>query len=548
MKQFTPPTLFEDVDFDYEFEPTIIKQQTVDNTTIQHFYINGRRCGDAITRIYGVLAYQTASAPVIIVVGEVGKAIDISLLEYWATNGFVAVSIDYAGDIGIGFHTVYPLATQYANLNKAGRHLKYVDTTARDTSWYEYDFSTRRIIQYMLNNYCQNNLIGICSLGGIADKIAIHTLATCKELLCGAIIFGSLWDKVEEISPDLNIDKLTNTIEALDQKERWLSGICSQSYLQYVSQPIYLLTGVNSTKTNILDNNQGLYRCKNICSQALYINGLIDIITPNVLENIKNWFLTNFSNQQSTLKKPKVSFNTRKGQLYAKVSNFKDVTISYTVSDISGSALSWRRANIVQEGSNTLGFIDVFDINSTITVLATVNCNGVFVSSDPHTILANKYKIRVKNKSRIFYQNASGLGNFLPLVYDQNSAYTSFEPLSVGIGAYGISGICGKHFGTFEILEYAFNERDSYIMLDIYSAIASQVTLCIITNWASANQCAYSKSLQLCGGRLWQKTKIDLTDLKSPQGKPFDIADIHKISLLLIDADQQIILNNILFG
>ncbi|MDD3831787.1 MAG: hypothetical protein PHW00_03940 [Clostridia bacterium] len=549
---YTPKSLFTDTDIgQLPFDKQVVKSHRTKGVTVEYIYFTGRKCEDGISIIYGVIAYQKLNQPAIIFIGEIGKRIDEDNLIYWARQGYTTICIDYAGDMGQGAHTIYPDSIFYANLNQAGRYLRYVDYDAKRTTWYEYDYNTLRAISLLEKEYGADKIV-LCSQGGKASKVAVHTLAFNSNICSGAIAFGNVWEEYNGNRREIDgmtASQLTDSIEKMEEEERWLAGICTQTYLVDVHQPVFLITGANSTKTNMLDNRAGMSRCPNRYSRSWFVPNLIDNIVDEVRKNLQEWFqLTMHS--RPVPPEPKVSIKRKEGRITAVAQGSVDNTsISYALSLDDKKGKYWITPALDTEEDCVKTDIVVYDSNATLTIFANTTNNGFTCSSEPLSIKLGNYSNLVEQKlPKLLYANTQDITQFMPIVIDNNQVYTVDQTLKIKKGAFNIKGCAGRNIATFALGQYAFDTiKDCSLSMDIYSAQPQDIEISYVVNWGESNQEIFTKTVNLVGGQLWQKIILQPREFKTKIGKVGDVQSSSNISVLIINAPQEVCINNVIF-
>lgn len=554
---YTPKTLFADYDRSGDFDLTVIKEEQTEGVTVRYFYFNGNKKAKGVTRVYGICAYIKRPAPCVIRVGEIGITHDIQSLIYFAKLGFFAVAADYAGDGGRGAHTVYPDDVFYANLSRAGRRINYADLTARDTTWFEWDINTLRLIDLIFEKgYAKDNKVALYSVGQYASRVAVHVLATDKRVQSGAVAFGNIWDetirKMQSLE-QLSVRDLNKSMQELDEEERWLSAIAPQGYLQYITQPLYLITGANSSYTSIIENRAAMKRCKNIKSRHLYIKDALDSGNDEILRNVARWFNICFEEVKNIPPEPHLSFRSKQGNLYCAVKREEcvDAQLFYTRGNIENKIFNWIQCESIKEDNWVKGQVCFYNKEMPVTAYATVKLNGLLLSGDPQTVYPQDYQAEECPRSRILYQQEEKLGSFLPLKVEGNSVRSHSVPLLWAQGPFGIKGIKGKNLGTFAVAEYPFSAGDSFLSFDIFCENKGEADCFLLLNWGEEEaQEIYVKHISFSGGCVWQKIKAEFKDFKclAKNGKALDAAKKDKIHMLSFSSQENIIINNVIFG
>jgi cephalosporin-C deacetylase-like acetyl esterase len=118
---------------------SVIKKTPYEDVTIKEIYFSGRDIKGKRPRGYGVLAESFPGSPLVVVIGDTFHKTDEGFLINFARKGYSVFMFDYTGEDGVKTKcTIYPQEIDFANLNRAGRHLYYAEPDARSTSLFEW--------------------------------------------------------------------------------------------------------------------------------------------------------------------------------------------------------------------------------------------------------------------------------------------------------------------------------------------------------------------------------------------------------------------------
>ena len=151
MEIFTPNQLWADFDPATEqLDSDVFAVRDYDGVEVKKLYFNGTVFPNGHkTRVLGVVCRPSEGDATkgVLVVGDYRKPVCVDDLVALAKNGFVVMSVDYAGRGNLG--TIYPEEQDYLNADVA-ESLYYVGNSVKDNKIYEYVKNTRRAIGYML--------------------------------------------------------------------------------------------------------------------------------------------------------------------------------------------------------------------------------------------------------------------------------------------------------------------------------------------------------------------------------------------------------------
>lgn len=553
---FTAQSLWSD--FDPNSQPldvTVIKTEQIGNVTLEHVYFNGRKIDNEVTRVFGVVAFTTNSQACMVVVNKVNLPIDINTLCYWANNGYVAISIDYYGENSLNQrYTIYPLSLDYDNYVRSGRHRTHCDENAKCTVWYDYTVNTMRAVTFLIQNkHAEEGKIYLYSVGN-ASKIAVMCLAVDKRLTSGAVLFGNIWEEYEEIDTATVViedekEEITKEIEMVEEQERWLLGICPQSYLGQIACPTFVVIGSNSTVTDMDMTTSNMPRILNRNSRCLIIPHMLGTVTTTVRRALNDWFISITKQKSPSL--PKISITSKQGKVIANVKTTCDKLDLYYSRGAKGNNLNWVKANSIQTENGYTHTLEVFDENIPIKVYANVTTFDNFtMSSDVTTFIPKDVcnNIKTLHPTKVIYTGVLGKAEFTAIDVSESNFVSCNDEVKVAKGFLGICGVSGKKFGTFALSESKLiRNSDSVLTFDAFSEVAQFLNVYIIQNWAKHDQRKYLATINLFGGQLWQKITIDTNGFVDENGKTIQGENVIGLDFLAFDAEQNIIVNNILF-
>jgi hypothetical protein len=113
-------------------------------------------------------------------------------------------------------------------------------------------------------------------------------------------------------------------------------------------------------------------------------------------------------------------------------------------------------------------------------------------------------------------------------------------------GPMGIAGITAKNgLFTFKINSSGVTLSDqSILMLDVYSKEEGLLTVKLYEDFLG-DKTEYLLTAKLCGGRVWQNVKFELSKFKTAEGRP--LKNIDKLEAMEISAQGKFLVNNALW-
>lgn len=239
----TPTTLWNDFDDSLEVCPAVLKEESADGIKYESVNFYGRETGEGRVKIFGVFAYAETSPSneTVLVFPDSSDSVDYDIINMFVKRGYSVLMVDYRGEWeGAENYTVYPELISYANTVKCGRYKDFVDESAEKTSWYEWValgiFARKYIVQR--TGSTDIAVVGIRDGGEIAWK-----LATVKKFSCMVPVCSAGWQAY------LGISKFKSDEQTLDsERYRFIAGIDSQAYAQYVQCPVIMLCSTNDSR------------------------------------------------------------------------------------------------------------------------------------------------------------------------------------------------------------------------------------------------------------------------------------------------------------
>ena len=285
MEIFTPNQLWADFDPATEqLDSDVFAVRDYDGVEVKKLYFNGTVFPSGHkTRVLGVVCrpQEGDATKGVLVVGDYRKPVCVDDLVALAKNGFVVMSVDYAGRGNLG--TIYPEEQDYLNADVA-ESLYYVGNSVKDNKIYEYVKNTRRAIGYMLEEEGVDEL----SVVGVESGSYIGTivLGTDTRISRGAVVFGPLYATYPLNEAD-NAE-LSERLAEEDVARAWTMGLAPQSYLMQISAPLYVVISANSANVDIVEAGKMYYRV-NDDSRLLILPTTLDYLPQKYIDSVVDW-------------------------------------------------------------------------------------------------------------------------------------------------------------------------------------------------------------------------------------------------------------------
>ena len=247
MAILTPITLWQDFDDTLPPEEEILSEQEAGGIVLREVTFRGREVtpGGERVKIYAqyVFPYGAERFPVVLVLFEAGHPFDLDFAMRFVQDGYGVLMVDYCGERAEGRYTLYPKSVDYANLCRAGRALTHCDTTAKETSWYEWAAVARYAVSYLIprKEVTAVGAVGLRTGGEVLFKVAPFVPLCCMVSVCAAgwLAYGGVNKYAED-----------NSFVLDEERHRFIAGIDSQSYAPHAKCPVLLISAVNDKKSN----------------------------------------------------------------------------------------------------------------------------------------------------------------------------------------------------------------------------------------------------------------------------------------------------------
>lgn len=544
-KILTPITLWQDFDDTLPLKETVIKTLPINNVDYNYLYFSGRQTDTGRVRIYGIYAKQkNNSLGSILILPDAKDEIDQELIFHFSNLGYDVLCVDLHGE-GENFkdYTKYPSDVDYANYVKCERSFNFVDNTAKETCWYEWTSIARYSVSF-LKSKNPNNKIGVLGIKQGAN-VLWQLSAMDKRVDASIFLFGAGWLAYNKLF------KLEgNNIEIDDERTKFLAGIESQAYAQFVECPTLYLTTTNCNEFDSERAMDTLLRLKNLDdSYVNFITTAKAVLDQNSLKNCELFFEKYLLNKKVTLGQPEIEvaiddedilFNVTS----TKKSEIEEVKVYVSFNDINPKERIWYNASFLsQNKSGTYKFTQrVLGNCETIIAFAVVKYTNGFTCSTRYC-----YKKANLNTSSVFpsliFSSTKMPSNFV--VEDikgelYGNVFTVEDTYSLSEGPYGIFGITSENTLTsYAVRKLAprLND-DSFIKFDIY--LKTQDTLTVILN--TLDDVKYSYVLPVNSSEEWQNIQLTFADFKSELGQ--SIKNFDKITSISVSVQGTLMVNN----
>ena len=555
----TPLALWRKFDDSQPLNEFIVKREEKDGILYSFLCFSGRKTETGRVRIYGLFARpaEGESFPAILLLPDAGKGFDRAFIARFVRLGYAVFTVDYSGkDEGRERYTVYPEDIPYANFATVGRHMDYVDDDAIGTSWYEWTAVGRYALKYLKSrpDVSKIGVIGIRTGGEIAWKLMLS-----PDVSCGVPICAAGWIAYRGI----NKFQKDNELLIDNERQRFLAGVDSQSYAQFVSCPVLMLCSTNDGRFDY-DRAYDTYsriNSKVDCVISYTVNNS-SYIGPQGLTDLDMFLAKYLKRQHVFIPKPLdiTVFIDEEGDLVANVkkdNRGESVGVHLFLAEdcLVSSQRDWRESRRKKkENENSVTFyLDAYENAKTVFVFAQAEYSSGFTASSK--IAFKEIDGAFRNgipRTRILYSTEEG--NADCFACSDVADYSFGDCILDGsvcrpvlTDAFkGIKGVCSERgLKTFRINNPIYRpSEDALISIDFCGWEAGFV--CVrIAEIQEGRILPYVAKVWLNGSRGWENSVLQPGDFKTQEGQP--LKSFSTAISLSFTANFKFCLNNILW-
>lgn len=518
-----------------------IKQTERGGLVTKTLYFTGRTLpSGAKTRVFGTVCFKKTAEnkPAVLVISNYSLPIEMSVLADIASRGFVAMSVDLAGRRPKGLHTIYPEELLYCN-NEFARNMFEITETARETKLYEYTVSCRRAITYLLNEEHVSQVSVLTE--GRGAYVGIIVLGVENRVKNGAILFGNLYRNFPVLSRDENVldagkDELERHIAYDTRRQQWTLGLAPQTYAQQIKVPVYVINSANSPFVDIVQTNKTMMRL-NAGSRLLILPTSLDYLPKRYTDGVLTWLSGCKAKPRSEIK----SFRNQTGDYCVSVNADRPLnkTSLWYCTDADSRAKHWTKATLTQGDNCYVAKLNLYEKECNVACFATFDDD---VSTSTLLLTEKVAAVNVTKALNIIF-SGTGKQTLVPLVTDGSWWNVGLEP-QMDKGYLNILGAKGKALATFAINDKSIRINQSFtVVFDVCSNVRQRLELVAVTKFGNKNS-RYSQYTQLVGNGKWEHVIFDKINFhRVDDGK--QLPDAEKVEMLVILADEEILVNNI---
>ena len=532
----TAKTLWEGYDPEAEqLDVTVLNETEKDGIVTKRLYFTGRTLAEGKTRVYGVVCQKAtrSTRPSVLIINDFDKEIDEKVLVDFASRGFVAMAIDYVGVREVGLYTLYPPELSYCN-SSANQNPFDLVTSAKDIKLYEYALNSRRAVSYLLS--CEK--VKVVSVLAVSKGVDVGTMVmgTDERITNGILAFGRIWRNYPELVLHEGDDALSKHMEYDFKSQSWMLGLAPQTYMLQIKVPLYIIISANSFYTNVRNANKSFARV-NCVSKLLILPKSLDYLPSKYTGGVVKWLKGHYESEHAEIA-PCHEGGDYCLRVITKLPQDK-ITLWYSINAV-GRGKHWIKANL-QRGDEESYYAEIDLYEQNCKVLAFAQIDGEV----PTTTKLFEDSVTVKNLKKannIIFNAASG--QVLPPVCTTGEWWNVDLMPRLAKGPMNIVGAVGKAQACFAINDTGLKYNDAFtIGFDVFSAVKQRVKVTAICKFGEQNDC-YDQVVNVFGGK-WERLMFE----KEQFHREFDgrqLSDKDKVDAIIISADNEIIINNVL--
>ena len=517
-------------------DTVVLKQAKSKGIVTKSVYFTGRALSDNTkSRIYAQICYKDScqGKPAALIVSSYTHPINEQALADIASRGFVAMSIDFAGRREIGLHTLYPEELDYCNADVA-RNIFVIDKTPRETKLFEYALNCRRAITYLLDEEKVGSISVLTAGKGV--YVGIIVLAVDSRVKNGAILFGNLDCSYPEPTASEKSDLELN-IAYESRRQEWTLGLAPQTYAMQIKVPVYVVNSANSPYVN-LDSANKVFMRINSDSRFLILPDTIDYLPIGYVDGVIRWL----SGEQAPAKSEIKSFFDGGDYCLRVVTThpLDRTSLWYCTND--GKAKHWTKATLMESDNGYVAKLSLYDKERCKVTAFALFDGDISVSTQLFSETITP--INVKKAANIIF-SGTDKQLLIPISTDGQWWNVKLQP-KLTKGYLGIMGAQGKALATFAIVDKSIFKNTIFtVCFDVCSDIRQQVKITAVCKFGDENEC-YSQSKEILGSGKWERLNFDRANFHSVlDGKQLPSPEIKKVDMLIISAENEIIVNNI---
>ncbi len=547
-KILTPGTLWDKFNANLPLNDTTLLSETIGNAVFNYVYFSGRNVGSSRVRIYGVYAEQkNKKADTIIILPDVSRNVDIDIITHFSNLGFNVLSVDLAGkQEGVIDYTVYPDKISYANYENSHETFNFVNSTAKETCWYEWCAVAKYAVSYAKYK-SPNAKIGVLGIKHGAN-VAWQLTATDNRVNATAFVSGAGWLAYKNV-----FKHSYEEIELDDERCRFIAGVDAHAYAQHVKVPIFFVATTNSDEFDVDRAVDTIQRVDN--QNKCWFNftsASKNVLDENCLKDIEIFFekfLGGKGAKMPIIPKITAEIDGEEVQYFVEVgmpSEVESVSVYASSNDLNPAERVWfYLSNPVSVNGSEYVFKRRFygKVDFEISYAVVKYSSGLTLSSKFDYQECNAYSN--SKISNVIFSSSKLMMSFI--VKDVKTeligeVFSTEKLYNFVNGPCNIVGVSTKNsLITYSIKKFSNTlSHNSLIKFDAYTSVPD--TLKIIFHSKDGNEFSYSVNLD--GSDAWTNFTLPFTEFKTEIGMP--VKNFDDIYCMTIYSKGSVLVNNFL--
>lgn len=529
-------------DFDPEKEPldaNILKVAEDGNFSVKSVYFTGRKVSDGQTRVFAKVCQKIdkPSRQAVLLINDYTKPICEGELKFWAENGFLAMTIDYAGHSAKGAFTLYPSSLNYCNAEAKKGYYQF-GATVRESKIYEYALNSMRAVTYLLREAKAKSVSVITVKKGA--RVGAIVMGTDSRIANGTVVFNSLFAEFPHYKADKYAGSKDGSLEARlayeDRAQCWNTGLAPQTYAMQIKVPVYFILSANSPVVDLLSANKMFYRLNSSC-RILMLPSVLDYVPDEYTQSIVKWSKNGTASDDVLLKKHSEGGNDNFVRVETKLP-LSRLTLWYS-RNFEGNARNWSVAPLKRTVNGYIAELDVFSQES--SVLAFVSVTGSVNYTTPLCELKISKPRKVKITTRSIYVG-TGESNLLPLSLG-DEWHGKQHAVEHTAGYLGIKGAKSSGLVTFAVNDPSVRHSEIFtVSFDICCKVHQDLKVFAVTDFGKENN-KFCATVQLNGDGKWQRITVEQSRFKTDDGR--QMGEDAQAQVLAFSAEKEFMVNNI---
>ena len=553
----SPVMLWRDFKIKYPLQESKTSEEIFDNVIYSEIYFSGRETTGGRVRIYGVYARsrvikKNVKTAGLLIIPDVEETVDLEIINAYVKQGYSVLMVDYRGAFGSAEnYTRYPDCVSYANYALRGGKMDNCEFTARETCWFEWVSVSKYALDF-LKGQRDIDSVGVIGIKRGAD-IGWQLCSTEEGgVNCFVPLFNAGGMAYKGYYKNGEADMPMN-----DERLRFLAGVDSSAYTQYMRYPTFFMIPSNSVYSDVERCFDSLSRVPK--DTPLFINiapKFSDVLDERCKKNVDLFlakYLLGYKTEVPAEPKISVGVAGRKVDIIVEETDYlenkvKKVSVYVAEGEENPEFRNWLEVKQSYSEDGRQGFsYFVSGTCSYINVFAVVTFrNGFTVSTK---IVTRKFpKLRFP-KNNILYSGKSPL-TVASSYHLKNRAYLGLfyigdYPTETVTCVGDITGVKGKYgLAFYRFCQDAFKLNEyTLIKADVYSDERCLVKITVITE-SKGEVKEYGAVAPITRVGLWNNVLLKLTDFKSETNR--SIEDYSTVKAIRFESEFSYVVNNVL--